>query len=126
MMNGKQPKISILIPSLNVEKYVTQCIDSIINQTLSDIEIICIDAGSTDGTLDILTEYEKKDSRVKLVKSSKKSYGYQMNLGLTLATGEYVGIVETDDYVSENMYECLYCLTENGTIDVVKGTFFHI
>ena len=71
-MNGKQPKISILIPSLNVEKYVTQCIDSIINQTLSDIEIICIDAGSTDGTLDILTEYEKKDSRVKLVKSSKK------------------------------------------------------
>lgn len=126
MMNGKQPKISILIPSLNVEKYVTQCIDSIINQTLSDIEIICIDAGSTDGTLDILTEYEKKDSRVKLVKSSKKSYGYQMNLGLTLATGEYVGIVETDDYVSENMYECLYCLTENGTIDVVKGTFFHV
>ena len=49
-----------------------------------------------------------------------------MNLGLTLATGEYVGIVETDDYVSENMYECLYCLTENGTIDVVKGTFFHV
>ncbi len=125
-MIQENPIISILVPSLNVEEYVSECIESIINQTLKNIEIICIDAGSTDNTLNILEEYSKKDSRIKLVHSSKKSYGYQMNLGLTLAMGEYVGIVETDDYIAEDMYEKLYSLTEDGSVDVVKGTFYHV
>ena len=79
-MSQNNPIISILVPSLNVENYVAECIESIINQTISNIEIICIDAGSTDNTLNILEDYAKKDSRIKLVNSSVRSYGYQMNL----------------------------------------------
>lgn len=125
-MSNDKTKISVLVPSLNVEEYVGECIESIINQTLENIEIICIDAGSTDNTLKILKNYANKDSRINIVHSSKKSYGYQMNLGLTLANGEYVGIVETDDYIAEDMYEKLYGLTENGTVDIAKGTFYHL
>ncbi len=125
-MSKDNPIISILVPSLNVETYVSECIESIINQTIENIEIICIDAGSTDNTLNILEDYAKKDSRIHLVHSSKKSYGYQMNLGLTFANGEYIGIVETDDYIANDMYENLYKLTENGTVDIVKGTFYHV
>ncbi len=121
-----KPIVSVLVPSLNVEDYIEECIESIINQTLEDIEIICIDAGSIDNTLNIIEKYAKKDYRVRLVLSSKKSYGYQMNLGLTLANGEYIGIVETDDYIAENMYEALYGLTEEGTVDIAKGTFYHV
>ena len=124
-MNMERPIISILVPSLNVEDYVGECIESIINQTLEDIEIICIDAGSSDNTLDIINDYVEKDSRIKIVNSSEKSYGYQMNLGLALASGEYIGIVETDDFIAEDMYESLYELTEDGTADIVKGTFYH-
>ena len=124
-MNMERPIISILVPSLNVEDYVGECIESIINQTLEDIEIICIDAGSSDNTLDIINDYVEKDSRIKIVNSSEKSYGYQMNLGLALASGEYIGIVETDDYIAEKMYESLYELTEGGNVDIAKGTFYH-
>ena len=124
-MSQNKPIISVLVPSLNVEDYVGECLESIINQTLENIEIICIDAGSTDKTLEILNEYAKKDSRIKIVNSSEKSYGYQMNLGLTLASGEYIGIVETDDYIAEEMYESLYELSEDGSVDIIKGTFYH-
>lgn len=96
-------KISVILPSLNVESYIKQCINSVINQTLDDIEIICVDAGSTDGTLEILGDYVNKDSRVKLIHSNKKSYGYQMNLGIKEANGEYIAIVETDDFIKNTM-----------------------
>lgn len=124
-MGYNNPKVSVLVPSLNAEKYISQCIESIINQTLKDIEIICIDAGSTDKTIKILNKYANKDSRIKIVNSSRKSYGYQMNLGLNLANGEYIGIVESDDFIDKEMYEKLYNLTENGSVDVSKGTFYH-
>ena len=117
-----KPKVSVIMPSLNVGEYIEQCIESVANQTLEDIEIICIDAGSTDGTLEILKEYEKKDSRIKLLDSDKKSYGYQMNLGIEAAKGEYIGIVETDDYVDTNMYESLYMLASDTDSDMAKGT----
>ena len=70
------PKVSIIMPSLNVVDYIQECMESVVNQTLKDIEIICVDAGSTDGTLEILREYEEKDSRVKIILSDRKSYGY--------------------------------------------------
>ena len=120
------PKVSVIMPSLDVADYIAQCIESVLNQTLEDIEIICIDAGSTDGTLEILKEYENTDSRVKLLHSDKKSYGYQMNAAIADAQGEYIGIVETDDYISKDMYESLYALTQNGKIDVVKANFYHV
>ena len=118
-------KISVILPSLNVESYIKQCINSVINQTLDDIEIICVDAGSTDGTLEILGDYVNKDSRVKLIHSNKKSYGYQMNLGIKEANGEYIAIVETDDFIKNTMFEDLYNLSYNGSIDIVKGNFYH-
>lgn len=119
-------KISIIMPSLNVGSFIKQCIDSVVSQTLTDIEIICIDAGSTDDTLDILKEYEKNDSRVNLLHSDRKSYGYQMNQAISQAQGEYIGIVETDDYIAEDMFEKLYSLSDDGQIDVVKSNFFHV
>ena len=114
------------MPSLNVGPYIVECVDSVINQTLKDIEIIFVDAGSTDGTLEILKDYESKDSRIKLIVSDKKSYGHQMNLGIANATGQYIGIVETDDYVSCEMFQKLYNLSDNGHYDIVKSSFIYV
>lgn len=120
------PKISIILPSLNVKEFIKECLESVIKQTLSEIEIICVDGGSTDGTLELLEEYSHIDSRIKLVHSDVRSYGYQMNLGINIAKGEYIGIVETDDYVDAKMYETLYELSNNGTVDICKSSFYHI
>ena len=114
------PKVSIVIPSLNSVEYIKECIDSVLNQTLKDIEIICVDAGSTDGTLEILRGYERQDARLKVIVSSKKSYGYQMNLGIREAKGEYLGIVESDDFIKQEMYEVLYCIITKFGCDVVR------
>ncbi|WP_323735668.1 glycosyltransferase family 2 protein [Methanosphaera sp. ISO3-F5] len=125
-MEKKQPKVSVIMPSLNMKKYITQSIESVINQTLTDIEILCIDAGSDDGTLEILKKYAEEDERVHVFLSNKKSYGAQVNQGLNNAKGEYVSIIETDDYIQENMLESLYNLTQIGYIDIVKGNFYHV
>lgn len=116
-------KVSVIMPSLNSEAYLRECLDSVISQTLKDIEILFIDAGSTDNTLNILSEYLSKDSRIKLVNSERKSYGYQVNLGLKLARGTYWGILETDDFIKPNMYELLYNLAEKNKVDIVKADF---
>ena len=116
-------KVSIIMPSLNVKPYINECIESVINQTLEDIEIICVDAGSTDGTFEILQEYANNDKRMKLIKADKRSYGYQMNLGISIATGEYVGIVETDDFIEPHMYERLYSTAKKSNAQVVKANF---
>ena len=123
---NSQPLISIIMPSLNVNKYIDECIKSVINQTIDNIQIICVDAGSTDGTFEILEQYAKEDPRIILIKSNEKSYGYQMNIGIKRATGKYIGIVETDDYIKKDMFEVLYGLTENGTIDIAKANFWHM
>jgi glycosyltransferase involved in cell wall biosynthesis len=114
-------KITILMPSLNVAKYIGQCMDSVVNQTYNNLEIIVIDAGSTDGTLEILEKYGQSDSRIKIIHSDKKSYGYQMNIGLRKATGDYIGIVETDDYIVPDMYETLLKTAMKYDADYVKG-----
>lgn len=118
--------VSVILPSLNVEPYIEQCIQSAIHQTLQNIEIICIDAGSTDGTLDILEKYKKIDSRIILLHSDVKSYGYQVNKGIDIARGEYIAVLETDDYVSEDMYELLYNKAKELDLDVAKCNYvFH-
>lgn len=117
-------KVSIILPSLNVIKYIRQCLESVVNQTLKDIEIICVDAGSTDGTLEVIQEFAEKDSRIIVINSEKKSYGYQMNLGLDAASGEYLGIVETDDWVVPEMYQDLYQLCTELNLDFVKADFY--
>lgn len=115
-------KITVIMPSLNVASYISQCMDSVINQTLQDLEILAIDAGSTDGTLEILRECEEKDHRIRVVLSEKKSYGYQMNLGISMARGEYIGVVETDDVIVSDMFECLYKKALETEADYVKGS----
>ena len=114
-------KVSVIMPSLNVAQYIRECMDSVLGQTLEDIEIIAVDAGSEDGTLEILREYEARNSRVRVIVSNQKSYGYQMNLGLDAAQGEYVGIVETDDFIEPDMYRRLAEAADKFQLDYVKG-----
>lgn len=115
------PIISVLIPSLNSLDYIEECLQSVVNQTLKDIEILCIDAHSTDGTLEILKEFAKNDNRIKIILSDKKSLGYQINLGLKEAQGDYFTIVESDDYAKENMCETLLNLAKTHQCEVVKA-----
>ncbi|WP_394977256.1 glycosyltransferase family 2 protein [uncultured Helicobacter sp.] len=117
------PKLSILIPSYNSVAYIKECIQSVIAQTLKDIEIICIDANSTDGTLELLRMYEKQDTRIKVIISEHKSYGTQLNIGLRAAKGEYFGIVESDDWIRKDMYEILYAKAKEYDCDAVKAGF---
>ncbi len=124
-MDMEKPKISVIMPSLNVRKYIKECVDSVLNQTLKDIEVIFIDGGSSDGTQEVLKEYVDKDPRSKLLISNEKSYGHQVNLGLEIAIGEYISIIETDDFIQLDMLESLYGLTNNSNVDVVKGVFYH-
>ena len=118
------PRVSIIMPSLNVRPYIEQCMNSVLGQTLKDIEVICVDAGSDDGTRQILGEYEARDKRVKVLDSDRKSYGYQVNLGFDHASGEYLGIVETDDFIDADMYEKLYTAAVKDDLDVCKAGFY--
>lgn len=115
------PKVTIIMPSFNVAKYIRPCMESVLAQTLQDIEILAIDAGSTDGTEKILKEYADEDNRVTIVHSEKKSYGYQINMGISLAKGDYVGIVETDDIVAVDMFETLHSVARKTNVEYVKG-----
>ena len=116
-------KVSVIVPTYNVEKYLVECMESIINQTLQDIEIICIDDGSTDNSGKILDEYAAKDSRIKVIHKENGGYGKAMNVGLDNATGEYIGIVEPDDYIELNMYEELYKIAIEKNLDLIKADF---
>ena len=100
-----QPKVSVIIPVYNVEKYLRQCLDSVVNQTLKDIEIICIDDGSTDNSLNILKEYAQKDNRIKIISKKNGGLSSARNAGLKFATGEFVGFVDSDDYIERETYE---------------------
>lgn len=115
--------ISIIMPSLNVAKYINQCLESVVSQTKKEIEIICIDAGSTDGTLQIIEDFAKRDNRIRIINSPIKSYGYQMNLGIDASCGEYIGIVETDDFIELDMFDKMYEQIKDNNVDFVKGAY---
>ncbi|MCM1144084.1 MAG: glycosyltransferase [Blautia sp.] len=117
-------KVSIIMPIYNEEKYLRECLESVINQSLKDIEIICINDGSTDSTKDIIDEFARKDKRIKAIHKKNTGNGNTMNCGIETAMGEYIGIVEGDDFIEHEMYEKLYALSQNGTVDVVKGNFW--
>lgn len=123
MNNGSKCKVSIIMPSLNVVNYIDECIQSALEQTLDDIEIICIDAGSTDGTWEKLSDYAEHNDSVTLIHSDIRSYGYQVNLGIRQAHGDYVAILETDDFVEKDMYETLYNLGVENDLDIVKADY---
>jgi len=117
-------KISTVVPVYNVERYLEQCIESILNQTLKDIEIICINDGSTDSSLSILKKYKKQDSRIKLIDKSNGGYGSACNRGLDIACGEFVNIAEPDDYIKNTMYEDLYNMAVENNTDIVKSAYY--
>lgn len=118
------PKVSLIVPTHNVEQYLVECMESITNQTLEDIEVICINDGSTDGSLSILQSYADKDKRIIIVDKENGGYGIGMNIGLEIATGEYIGIVEPDDFVPVNMFGNLYDIAKGNNLDFVKADFY--
>lgn len=117
-------KVSIVVPIYNVEKYLRQCLNSIINQTLKDIEIICVNDGSTDLSTQIINEFAEKDNRIKIINKENSGYGASMNRGFDSATGEYLGIVESDDYADPCMFEKLYGIAKKNDLDVVKSGYY--
>jgi glycosyltransferase involved in cell wall biosynthesis len=118
-------KVSVIVPVYNEEKYLAECMDSILAQSLADIEIICVDDGSTDDSRKILDEYAVKDTRIKVLHRSNTGYGATMNAGLDMAKGEYIGIVESDDCVEPEMYEVLYRQAKKENLDIVKSDAFY-
>ena len=122
-MEKNNIKVSIIVPVYNVEKYLRQCLDSIISQTLKEIEIICLNDGSTDSSLSILEDYSRNDSRIRIISKSNSGYGHTMNTGIREAVGDYVGIIESDDFIAPGMYEKLYQEAVQHNVDVVKADF---
>lgn len=112
-------KVSILIPVYNVENYIEQCLESVIAQTLKDIEIICVNDGSTDFSLDILKKYAVKDSRIKIINKENGGLPSARNAGLDAATGEYISFVDSDDYVQSNMMSVLYKNAKKTKAEIV-------
>lgn len=106
-------KISVIIPVYNVEKYLRECLDSVVNQTFKDIEIICVDDGSTDKSLEILQEYKRKDDRFVILQQRHSGAGAARNYGLKLAEGKYIQFLDSDDYFEPTLLEELYTRAEN-------------
>lgn len=119
------PLISVIIPVYNVESYLRQCLDSIINQTLKDIEIICIDDGSTDNSLHILEEYKAKDNRIFILKQQNQYAGVARNNGLKIAKGKYLSFLDSDDWFELNMLEEMYKQAEKDQSDIVICDWFN-
>lgn len=118
------PKVSVIIPVYNVEKYLREAVDSILNQTLTDLEIILIDDGGKDNCPKIIDEYAAKDSRIVAIHKENGGYGQSMNVGLERAKGEYIAILEPDDYIDANMYRDLYNIAKQFDSDIVKSCFY--
>ena len=100
-----EPKVSVILPVYNVGKYLRQCMDSIVGQTLQEIEVICIDDGSADDSPQILQAYAKKDPRIKVVCQQNQGAGAARNRGLSMARGEYLSFLDSDDFFETNMLE---------------------
>ena len=118
--------VSVITPIYNVERYLPECLDSLLSQTLEDIEFICVNDGSTDGSGEILRSYAARDPRIIVIEKENSGYGASMNVGLDAASGEYIGIVESDDFASPEMFETLYQLAvDHGQPDIVKSNYYN-
>ena len=118
-------KLCIIIPVYNVSEYLKQCLDSITTQSFNDFEVICIDDCSTDNSLDILKEYAKKDSRIKIIKNEKNiGVGLSRNKGLNLASGEYIHFIDPDDWLEPDVYSKLMSILEhNKNLDILFSSY---
>lgn len=118
------PKVSIIVPVCNVERYLEQCLRSAMAQTLFDIEILCIDDGSTDSCPDILDKLAREDARMRVVHKANAGYGHTMNMGLDLARGKYVVFLESDDYILPEMCQRMYDTCEQNEVEIVKADYY--
>ena len=121
---ARKPKVSIVVPVYNVEKYLRECVDSILKQTLREIEVILVDDGSPDKCGEIIDEYAKSDKRVIALHQENSGYSKAVNRGIDLARGEYIGIIESDDWIDDDMYESLYKNAKKNKTDLTKGMFY--
>lgn len=119
----KTNKISVVIPIYNAGGYLEDCLDSLLSQSFTDFEAICVNDGSTDNSLEILNRYAEKDSRISILDGPNGGYGKAMNRGMNEATGKYFAILEPDDLLPPNAYKTLYDTAEKHQVDFVRGTF---
>lgn len=128
VQENRQPRVSIIVPVYNVERYLAQCLESILAQTMPDFEVLVINDGSTDGSLAIMTDYAKRDDRIIIVDKSNEGYGASCNRGLSMARGKWIAIVEPDDWIEPTMYEDLlaYANGFDEPIDMVKSNYWRI
>ena len=115
-------KVSIIVPVYNVEKYLAKCLESLISQTLKDIEIICVNDGSTDNSLNILKNFAQKDSRIKIIDKQNEGVAIARNIALEQATGEYIGFVDSDDYIDLDYFEKLYNTATKNNSDIAVAS----
>lgn len=119
-----KPAVSIVMPIYNAGDFLKESLGGVLQQTLKNIEIIAVNDGSTDQSLSLMKEYAKNDSRVKIIDKPNGGYGHSMNAGIKMASGEYIGILEPDDFVDNEMFEELYKLAKENDADVVKSNYF--
>lgn len=121
------PKVSVIIPVYNVEKYLRQCLDSVVGQTLQDIEIICVNDSSTDQSLSILEDYQRKDNRIQIITQENAGAGAARNKGLSIAKGKYLSFLDSDDFFEKDMLEKAYVMAEKVQADfiVYKSDQYH-
>lgn len=123
MASKSDIRITVIITIHNAEKYLEECLNSVCSQTFHDIEILCIDGGSTDATPSILRHYEQLDSRLYIINDSNTSYGHKVNVGIENAKGEYIAVLESDDMFKPDMLRTLYQIAEKYHPDFVNGEY---
>lgn len=126
MKNESVPLVSIIVPIFNVEKYLDECLNSVINQTLKEIEIILVNDGSTDSSPEIIKKYAGKDDRIIVIDKENGGYGQSMNLGLKKAKGKYIGVVESDDWIEHDMFKTLFSLAEHNNLEIARSEFYYL
>ena len=118
-----KPKISIIVPVYNVEKYLRRCLDSLLTQSLTEIEIIAINDGSTDSSLNILSNYREMDNRLKIIDQPNGGVSSARNAGIDAVKGDYIGFVDPDDWVDEQMYETMYQAVKTENTDILMCSY---
>ena len=119
----EQPQVSIIVPVYNVENYIERCLNSLVNQTFKDIEIITINDGSTDKSLELLNKYAKEDIRISVIDLGDEGVSYCRNLGIEKANGKYIMFVDSDDWIDSNMIEAMYKKAEENKLDLVMCSY---
>jgi glycosyltransferase involved in cell wall biosynthesis len=112
------PKVTVIIPVYNTERLLNRCLESVVRQSLSDIEIICVDDGSTDGSPALLDSWAERDARIRVIHQTNGRQGKARNAALRVARGEYVGMIDSDDYIPEEYFERLYSAATEADADV--------